>query len=487
VKTPATARRLWSYPAALAGVAAGVLLCGCRAPKIEERRLGVIPPGIVRESFQVSADARHVLFVAHVGNRQAVFLDGRPGKEYDNIGRTVLTPRGQAVYAATVGDKGLVVANGREGKLYDAVGALLVTGSGEVMFPGKCGERRAMVINGREGKWYDDIANPATSADGRHLAYAAAVEGKWTMVWDSREGKRYDEVSPPVFSPDGKHIAYAARQDTLWCLVIDATEGKAYNHISGNIRLGPDAGHYAFVAMKGREMLAVHDGREGDYYTLIAVMLATDDVSSIAYAAEFGDSVSVVSNGVAGKTYRRIRGLALGSGGHVAYGAVLGEKRECMVVDGLEGRVYDFVGQPTISPDGRRVAYAAVQGGIQTVVVDDRPGNAFYETIGKLEFSPDSKRVAYVAGRGGRFSVVVDGQEGPWFDAIIESPALFSPDGRHVAYGAAHGAKKVLVSDGRECSPEYDGIRQVVFGGSDRVGFIALRADSLLAVSCPLP
>ncbi len=58
---------------------------------------------------------------------------------------------------------------------------------------------------------------------------------------------------------------------------------------------------------------------------------------------------------------------------------------------------------------------------------------------------------------------------------------------RWLLAGAARAGKKVLVIDGQESGPEYNGIKQVVFARNNRVNFIALRGDTLLAVSRRIP
>ncbi len=89
-----------------------------------------------------------------------------------------------------------------------------------------------------------------------------------------------------------------------------------------------------------------------------------------------------------------------------------------------------------VSPDSKHVAYVARRGGKQLVVVDGVEGKE-YDRIGQgtLVFSPDSKRVAYGARRGDKQLVVVDGVEGKEYDGIGQGTLVFSPDSKRVAYG----------------------------------------------------
>jgi hypothetical protein len=63
------------------------------------------------------------------------------------------------------------------------------------------------------------------------------------------------------------------------------------------------------------------------------------------------------------------------------------------------------------SPDLRRIAYTAKVGNKKFVVLDGQEGKQ-YDWVDELTFSPDSKRFAYIAEGGNKRFVVLDGQEG---------------------------------------------------------------------------
>ena len=73
------------------------------------------------------------------------------------------------------------------------------------------------------------------------------------------------------------------------------------------------------------------------------------------------------------------------------------------------------------------MAYVAARGGKRLVVVDGVEGKE-YDGIGEGTpvFSPDSKRVAYAAARGAKQLVVVDGVEGKEYDGIVARQLPFS-------------------------------------------------------------
>ena len=71
-----------------------------------------------------------------------------------------------------------------------------------------------------------------------------------------------------------------------------------------------------------------------------------------------------------------------------------------MVVDGVEGKEYDGIGQGSLvfSPDSKRVAYAAQRGGKQLVVVDGVEGKE-YDGIGRALSSSARTANAWLMGQ----------------------------------------------------------------------------------------
>ncbi|MBL7131898.1 MAG: PD40 domain-containing protein [Candidatus Omnitrophica bacterium] len=197
---------------------------------------------------------------------------------------------------------------------------------------------------------------------------------------------------------------------------------------------------------------------------------------------------------------------------HICY-VVQEGKQQYVVLNGKEGKRYDFVGQTLVfSPDSQRLAYLASQGGKQFVVVDGREGKR-YEFIGEktLVFSPSSQRFAYGAKEDGQWFAVIDTEEqnkydglGPqmvfsannkdfayvvmeydyaagkeeWFvvlngveerryDGISTDTPRFSPDGKRMAYGAQKEEQWFMVIDGVE-GKRYHAIGVPVFSPDNR-------------------
>ena len=142
----------------------------------------------IQESFRVSPDNQRVAYVARVGNKQLVAVDGVEGKQYDGTSTPVFSPDSQRVaYAAQVGNKQLVV------------------------------------VDGVEGKQYDGTSTPVFSPDSQRVAYSVQVGSKWLVVVDGVEGKQYGGIvnlggGRIIFdSPDSLH--YLAGKGNKFYLV----------------------------------------------------------------------------------------------------------------------------------------------------------------------------------------------------------------------------------------------------------------------------
>lgn len=144
------------------------------------------------------------------------------------------------------------------------------------------------------------------------------------------------------------------------------------------------------------------------------------------------------------------------------------------VVNGSKtDKTYSGITGLTVSLDGKRVAYIAKQNDKEFVVVDGVEGKK-YDYVKNLRFSPDSKHVAYAAGEEKYFQpdsqfsgnemtktmfVVVDATEGKKYDGtgvgvnVLQTyDPFFSKDGTKVTYGAMINGKNIIVMDDKEFS-----------------------------------
>jgi WD40 repeat protein len=423
---------------------------------VSEKFIGQLHSSWLPKTFTVSPNNRRVAYVAGVGGKVFVVVDGNEGEHYDGTGSGSLTfgPDSQRVaYWAVMGNKQFVVVDGNEGKHYDSIGA------GTLIF----------------------------SPDSQRAAYAARVGDKWFVIVDGNEGKHYDGVGAGtlIFSPNSERIAYTAQAGDKWFTVVDGNEGKHYDGI-GSLTFSPDSWRVAYLAKVGDKWFVVADGEEGKHYDGIGALTFSPDSQRMAYVAKVGDKVFVVVDGKEEGPYD-----GFGSGGlifspdnqRVAYAAVEGDE-VFVIVNGEEGKQYDGIGALTFSPNSERMAYVAGVGDKWFVVVDGKeegPYDGF--GAGTLIFSPNSERIAYTAQVGGKWFTVVDGNEGKRYDE--GRSLIFSPDSRRVAYLAITGDKMFVVVDGEEGNP-YDVItfvgQRIVFDSPDSFHYLARKDRDIYLV-----
>jgi hypothetical protein len=329
-----------------------------------------------------------------------------------------------------------------------------------VAFKVKRGEKELVVVDGKEGQSYDSIEHgPTFSPDSRRIAYTARRKGLQFIVADGTEGKGYEPWNNmyPIFSPDSKRIAFMARRDNGTMMVIDGVEGKPYQSLETQpppTGFSPNSKRSIYAAEVAKNQWAVVvNGVEGKTYDLVASVQFSPDSQRVLHQASRGNDSFVVVDGIEGPAFKTV---SLFSGDahfspnskRVAYVAEpkrLNRFKRVMVVDGVLGKEYDdieFV--PRIfGPDSNHVVYTAKVGDKQCVVINGKEGPLF-DRIERFHFSPDGKHVAYSGSRGKGVVTICDGKE------VAKGTAVFSPDWQHMAYVASKGWGWLVVCDGKE-------------------------------------
>ena len=322
------------------------------------------------------------------------------------------------------------------------------------------------VVNGVPSKPYDWIVRSYVgfTSDSRHVIYQVRRSGKMFTVIDGVEGKEYDSVDNWICSPAGGRVGYVARRGAKFLPVIDGVEGKEYDsvRIAALAALGKTA---LIVEIAGRDCIVV-DGVEGRMYPhVVDARLSPDGKRLACRILRNETSASMVVDGTPGKTYPANDGApaiepAEFSQDGSRFGYVAGAERErILVVDGAEiatpgGKI---VSGPVFSADGKRLAYVVSKAADAAAVIVDAIEGKTYDSVGQVRFSPDGKRVAYVATKASRTMVVLDGAEIGQYQAVAADSITFSGDGHHIAWVARRADKEYVVTDGTESQP-YDRI-----------------------------
>ena len=426
---------------------------------------------IIQETIIMSQDGRHVAYVAIVGGKNIVVVDGEEGQSYDAIsGVPIFSPNSQRLaYLAVAGTEQMVVVDGIEGTPYEGIGRHAVC-----------------TLEGDDQVCSEILFSP----DSQHVAYVALDNGSVFTVVDEQPGETYFSIVGLTYSPDGEKLAYMAGGFGDRVVVGGDEQPEYENILASSIVFSPDGQRLAYVAEEADQQFVVANGIEGERYDDVDTtsIIFSPDSRQVAYLASKEGKVFAVVDGEAGKAYDRIMPGSLQfsqDSGRVAYGAVAG-KHEFVVVDGEEGARYDIIGFDSVmfSPDSLQVAYVAVEGEQNYPVVDGQELRHGDEVApGTLTFSPDSEHIAYVAISSDGDRPVLDGVVGDRYDFIAEGPLAFSPDSQSLAFVATDDNQEFVVLDGDAGDP-YDFVipMSLIFDGSGLFHYLAGKGESLFLV-----
>jgi hypothetical protein len=414
------------------------------------------------------------------------------------------------------------------------------------------GERYVVAgLQGRiNGSFYQSVRDFVFSPNGEHYAYKALKDDKRIAVVDGIEGQKYDEVYKIVFSQDGGRYAYMADKGDGVVVVVDGTEEGPYESTTGDPIISSAGQHVLYtIAKKGTNYVVVDgdvqeqvgydpvaspDGSrwayshsasyagdpcyivlDGEVMDLgkdnrVSQMVFSPDGGRFAYdlvagGGAYGDHVVTV-DGARGKQYPfpGVGKIVFSSDGdRTAYWAKAQGEGFVMVQDGVEGRVYDEIGDPIFSPDGVHLAYTAKDKDGKFAVLDGKEGTRYRDLWG-LIFGMDG-RLAYVAkdSREGKDVqlVVVDGHEDrsylyDWYGQGIRSGPVFSKDAKHVVYIANDGGKAefVAIDDIRHLDPwtflgglSWGEGAPIVFDSAEKFHYLAENDSGTYLITATIP
>ena len=174
-----------------------------------------------------------------------------------------------------------------------------------------------VMVDGRRRAAYRAIAawSLAMSHDGRHLAYAARLAGRWLVVHDGHPGRGWDGIGEIVLSPAGR-LAYAAEQGGRWHVVVDGRAGPAWDALlAGTLRFSPDGARVAYAASNDAGVHVVVDGRIGPAWDGVGQLGFGAGGAHLVYAARRGDQRRAVVDGAMDPPFDELAHLEPGARG----------------------------------------------------------------------------------------------------------------------------------------------------------------------------
>lgn len=225
-----------------------------------------------------------------------------------------------------------------------------------------------------------------------------------------------------------------------------------------------DERHVIAVAAQDGKQRLIHDGGVDKLHDAVQAEVISPDGQHVAYVAVDNGVYHVITDGIESKPYTRIGTLSRQygafvfstNGARVAYKAIFPGDQERMVVDGIEGAIYDeiIVDSFSFSANGGHFVYAARLGATGYVVKDGKvvvqcdAGGWQHFHLGPY-LSADGEHLACLFQRGSQFFASVDGKEShPWTGIDNAWQTSFTADGRHFSYAAQdQGGFRVVVDD----------------------------------------
>jgi hypothetical protein len=197
-------------------------------------------------------------------NQPDVFKEGAL---YDEIRNPVFSQDSKALaYLAKKGADDYLVLNGKAERIpkgeypwppvirpdNKGVGLIIVGQKGAFL-------HQAFLNDGSQGSPYKECANLTYSRDGKHLAYVAIKNEKFTIVVNGKEGPFFDRTISPQFSPDGEFLVYRARQDGKRFVVVADVNGTIIRQHPGYERVfetafTEDGKSVAYGAKDGKQL-----------------------------------------------------------------------------------------------------------------------------------------------------------------------------------------------------------------------------------------
>ena len=115
----------------------------------------------------------------------------------------------------------------------------------------------------------------------------------------------------------------------------------------------------------------------------------------LAYIEPYDGKYRVVHNRQPGRSYATISNLSISRDGkRVAYVAHVDEKFRKIVVDNWEGPLFDDIGMPEFSPDGRDLLYSVFKGRVAHIVINNKVIYEYQLEQGPV-FSSDPRLIAF--------------------------------------------------------------------------------------------
>ena len=377
-------------------------------------------PAIENNFIYFSPDSRHIAYITRKKNGSfSVIYDEKEIDSYDNISKygLVFSPDSQSLaYAALKGKSWLVIKNGEVMASLENVGGLspfFSPDSQKLAFVGLNGGKWFVSVDGVKYE-HENIMGIDSGAfyftkDSRNFFYLIQREGKWLSVYNGKEGEGKDDIDPRTIAfGENDKVAYLAlngrdKETAVWYLILEKS-GKSLP---------------LSLSFMDKEKVEIGQNK----YDILGRPVFSADGKILSYAVREEGQWKMVVGGEKSSGYLLLTNPVFHDKTNAcAYGAVVGEKKYFVVLNGKEGKNYESISFPefVFSRDGSRYAYPAMEDGKWIIASDQGEYGKKYDGIvaGAMSFIFNNK-IVFVAEIQKKQSVVIETTEGPFYDYIF--------------------------------------------------------------------
>jgi hypothetical protein len=287
------------------------------------------------------------------------------------------------------------------------------------------------------------------SADGKHLFFMDASNGKYRIVVDGKMGPDSNYPMPLVISPDGSHYVYTGFVGGLgngtpnWSFV----DGRQVNYFGGDLQYTARNVLLSTMNVDNSTNVLCFNGKpELKAYRLTPMWISPDGLQIAMVLTTTATAPSVLT--VNGKAVDGTQGLEIDnvyfSPNGKRYAALCTTKTHSrfMIIDGKKGEEYQNI-FPTVNNGLLRQHWAFVAGGDPDALAKAQP-----QVPG---FTPDSSKFVYVASQGSQQFMDVEDQESNGYqDSYAVQPVLSATGNRIAFYGVSADRKQHVIVDDKE-------------------------------------
>jgi hypothetical protein len=356
--------------------------------------------------------------------KYAVFVNGKQGPSYPDVGSSVIFVDGQVKYFAFAEDKKIVEIHGTRvlGPYDTAYKAKISSDAKHYVFWAKKAGTNVLVFDDQEREIPGEISDYLIGNSG-FLAYAYQSSGKYHVhVGNTDLPAEYDEVREMTISPDGTKVAYWARSGAEWTVwagdhTLPGFDGYYYYQSGGtkySLMWSPDSQHVAYY-VRGKQELVLDGQSLGKGFTPpgMALQVIVDErrtaVGSGLMQGPHVESTAVVQAVLMrDKTKCETFSVAL-SGKELS----CVEKKDATTAymhlgDKTEGPFRSILSTLLTSTDEKHYAYAVETDKGQQFVIDGSVSSHAYEAIYRPVFNEENKSLDYLAVKEGNLIRVVE-------------------------------------------------------------------------------